>query len=161
VVLLVLIFVGVVVVAYAADRVWKARAQFRRLHTMNSRLAEATARAERQHEQVEAREKASAELTAFMPAINRPPSSLPGMPARRKAHKAGGRDRSATPASRPDNRPAADRAPRRPAAAAPKQSQPPEQAQSPEQPASTPLPEPSPKLSAEPMRPDQLEDTLL
>ena len=115
VVLLVLIFAGVVIAAYAADRVWKARTQIRRLHKMNDRLAAAAARADRQQEQLVAREQASAELTAFIPAIGRPPSSLP-VPD-------GGTGRPA------------------PAAAA-------EQL-------------PSPKLSAEPLRPDELADTLL
>jgi hypothetical protein len=109
VVLLVLSFVGVVIVAYAVDRVWKARAQVRRLHNMNDRLTAATARADEQHEERAAEAEKSAELTAFMPAINRPPSSLPGMPARRKGRSGTGRDRAA----RPDSRPAA-RAARRP-----------------------------------------------
>lgn len=115
-VLLVLIFAGVVIAAYAADRVWKARTQIRRLHKMNDRLSAAAARADRQHEQLAAREQASAELTAFMPAINRPPSSLPAVPDRGKGRRA-------------------------PSSAA-------EQL-------------PSPRLSAEPLRPDELADTLL
>jgi hypothetical protein len=115
VVLLVLIFAGVVIAAYAADRVWKARTQIRRLHKMNNRLGAATARADRQQEQLVAREQASAELTAFIPAINRPPGSLPGVP--------GGKSR-------------------RPPSSAAEQL-------------------PSPKLSAEPLHPDELADTLL
>jgi hypothetical protein len=117
VVLLVLIFAGVVVVAYAADRVWKARTQIRRLHNMSDRLTAAAARADRQHEQLVARQQASAELTAFMPAINRPPGSLPVPDG-----GTGSKERRASPAAQQL---------------------------------------PSPKLSAEPVRPDELADTLL
>ncbi|HEY1639379.1 MAG TPA: hypothetical protein VGG35_01715 [Streptosporangiaceae bacterium] len=115
-VLLVLILAGVVIAVYAADRVWKARTQIRRLHKMNDRLAAATARADRQQVQLAAREQASAELTAFIPAISRPPSSLPAVPGRRKGRRA---------------------------------------------PSSAGEQLPSPKLSAEPLRPDELADTLL
>jgi hypothetical protein len=102
VVLLVLIFAGVVVAAYAADRVWKARTQIRRLRKMNDRLAAASARAHRQHEQFAAREQASAEL--------------PGVPASGQGRR---------------------------------------------EPSPEAGPLPSPKLSAEPLRPDELADTLL
>ena len=86
-----LLLVGVVVLVialYLAERFLKARAQARRLHEMNDRLSAATARVDEQQAQKRAKEKASAELTNVMPAINRPPLSLPGMethgPARSK-----------------------------------------------------------------------------
>jgi hypothetical protein len=101
VVLLVLSLVGVVVVAYAVDRVWKARAQVRRLHKMNDRLTAATARADEQQEERAVEAEKSGALTSFMPAINRPPSSLPGMPARRKGRSGAGRDRAGRQDSRP------------------------------------------------------------
>ncbi len=73
-------FIGAVLVLYAADRVLKARAQVRRLRTMSDRLSAATARAEEQQEQRQAAAQASAELTSVLPAIQRPPLSVPGMP---------------------------------------------------------------------------------
>jgi hypothetical protein len=71
-------FVGTVLVLYAADRVLKARSQVRRLRTMRDRLVAATARAEDQQAQRQAAAQASAALTSVMPAIERPPLTLPG-----------------------------------------------------------------------------------
>jgi hypothetical protein len=73
-------FAGAVFVIYAADRVLKARAQARRLRMMNDRLGAAAARAEKQQEQRQAVARASAALTSVMPAINRPPLTLPDPP---------------------------------------------------------------------------------
>jgi hypothetical protein len=72
-------FIGVVLVLYAADRIVKARAQVRRLRSMSDRLAAATARAEEQQERRQAAERASQELTSVLPAIQRPPLTVPGM----------------------------------------------------------------------------------
>ncbi len=75
-----LLIVGVVVVVpvlYAADRIIKARAHSHRLRTMSERLTAATERAEKQHERQQEVARASAELTSVMPAINRPPLTLP------------------------------------------------------------------------------------
>lgn len=72
-------FIGVLLVLYAADRLVKARAQVRRRRSMSQRLAAATARAEEQHQQRQAAERASQELTSVLPAIKRPPLSVPGM----------------------------------------------------------------------------------
>jgi hypothetical protein len=69
--------VGAVPVLYAADRIIKARTQARRLRTMSERLAAATARAEKQQEKRQEVAKFSAALTSVMPAIKRPPLSLP------------------------------------------------------------------------------------
>lgn len=69
--------VGAVLVLYAVDRLVKARAQFRRLRTMSDRLSAAAARSEKQQEQRQAAEHASQELTSVIPAIKRPPLTLP------------------------------------------------------------------------------------
>ena len=76
-------FVGTVLALYAADRVLKARSQVRRLAAMRDRLAAATVRAEEQQAQRQAAAQASAALTSVMPAIERPPLTLPGVPPRR------------------------------------------------------------------------------
>ena len=78
-----LLIVGVVVAVialYLADRFVKARAQTRRLRKMNDRLTAATARVDEQQAKKQATARASAALTNVMPAINRPPLSLPGVP---------------------------------------------------------------------------------
>jgi type II secretory pathway pseudopilin PulG len=75
-----LLIVGVVVavpVLYAADRIIKAQARARRVRTMSERLTAATARADKQHERQQEVAQASAELTSLMPAISRPPLTLP------------------------------------------------------------------------------------
>lgn len=82
-------FVVVLLVLYAADRILKARAQVRRLRTMSDRLAAAAARAEEQQEQRQAAAQASAALTTFIPAIKRPPLTLPGVPHRTARQRAG------------------------------------------------------------------------
>jgi hypothetical protein len=69
---------GTAAALYALDRLLKARSQARRLRRMSERLAAATARAEEQHEQRQATARASAALTSVMPAIERPPLTLPG-----------------------------------------------------------------------------------
>jgi hypothetical protein len=72
-------FIIVLLVLYTVDRIVKARTQVRRLRSMSERLAAATARAEEQHEQRQATERASEELTSVLPAIQRPPLTVPGM----------------------------------------------------------------------------------
>ena len=62
---------------YAADRVVQARVRARRLRRMTERLAAATARAEEQQVARAAEAEASAALTSVLPAIKRPPLSLP------------------------------------------------------------------------------------
>ena len=75
---LVIVCVVVVVPAlYAADRIIKAQARARRMRTMGERLDAVTARADKQHERKQQAARASAELTSVMPAISRPPLSLP------------------------------------------------------------------------------------
>jgi hypothetical protein len=102
--------IGVVLGLYAADRIVKARAQVRRLRSMSDRLAAATARAEEQHEQRQAAERASEELTSVLPAIKRPPLSVPGMrqhgaaqPGTGCEHPGQQKGRSARPGRRPSH----------------------------------------------------------
>jgi hypothetical protein len=71
--------IGVMIVLYAADRIIKAWAQVGRLRSMSQRLAAASARAEQQHQQRQADERASQALTSVLPAIKRPPLTVPGM----------------------------------------------------------------------------------
>ena len=104
--------VAVVIALYLAERFLKARAQARRLHEMNDRLGAVTARVDQQQAQKQARAQASAALTNVMPAINRPPLSLPGVPAHGPARAKPSRERPSSadhgsggrPAGRPGRR---------------------------------------------------------
>ena len=73
--------IGMALVLYAADRLFKARSQARRRAAMRDRLDAATARADEQESRRTAAAQASAALTSVMPAIERPPLTLPGVPA--------------------------------------------------------------------------------
>lgn len=75
--LLVLGVLVAVLLCYAADRVVKARARARRLRRMSERLAAATTRADKDQAARAAEATASAALTSVLPAINRPPLSIP------------------------------------------------------------------------------------
>ena len=86
-------FIGAVLVLYAADRIVTARAQVRRLRSMSDRLAAATASAEEQQERRQAAERASQELTSVLPAIQRPPLTVPGMRPRGAARPRTGCER--------------------------------------------------------------------
>ncbi len=112
-----LLIVGVVVAVialYLADRFIKARAQARRLRDMDDRLAAATARVDEQQAEKRAVARASAELTNVMPAINRPPLGLPGMPAHGPARPKTSRERPARRAGRTGDRsPSGDHGPAR------------------------------------------------
>jgi hypothetical protein len=100
-------FIIVLLVLYTVDRLVKARTQFRRLRSMSERLAAATARAGEQHERRHAAERASDELTSVLPAIQRPPLSVPGMRphgaarARTGCGRPGQQDRRAAHPGRP------------------------------------------------------------
>ena len=74
---LVLGILAAVFLCYAVDRVVKARAKARRLRRMSERLAAASARAEEQQAARAAEATASAALTSVLPAIKRPPRTLP------------------------------------------------------------------------------------
>ncbi|HEX3389910.1 MAG TPA: hypothetical protein VHT94_12795 [Streptosporangiaceae bacterium] len=78
--LLVLLVVAGLVLLYAADRARKLRARARRMGAMNDRLDAAAAKVDKQQARQQARVKASAELTSVLPAIKRPPLTLPGVP---------------------------------------------------------------------------------
>jgi hypothetical protein len=74
---LVLGILAAVFLCYAVDRVAKARVKARRLRRMSERLAAATARADEQQAARAAEADASAALTSVLPAIKRPPLTLP------------------------------------------------------------------------------------
>jgi hypothetical protein len=68
------IVLGVILViaAYAADRLIKARTQTRRLRRMNERLNAAAVKTERQQAQRQASAAAGAAMTSVIPAIKNP-----------------------------------------------------------------------------------------
>jgi hypothetical protein len=78
--LLILVVIAAVVLLYAVDRARKLRARARQMSGMNERLDVAAAKVDEQRERKQARVRASAELTSVMPAIKRPPLTLPGVP---------------------------------------------------------------------------------
>jgi hypothetical protein len=78
--LLILVVVAGLVLLYAADRARKLRTRARRMGAMNDRLDAAAAKVDEQQERKQARVRASAELTSVLPAIKRPPLTLPGVP---------------------------------------------------------------------------------
>jgi translation initiation factor IF-2 len=78
--LLILVVVAGVVLLYAVERARKLRARARQMSGMNERLDVAAAKVDEQQERKQARVRASAELTSVLPAIKRPPLTLPGVP---------------------------------------------------------------------------------
>ncbi len=64
---------------YAADRARKLRVRARQMSGMNDRLDVAAAKVDEEQQRRRARTMASAELTSVMPAIKRPPLTIPGM----------------------------------------------------------------------------------
>lgn len=111
--LLILVVIAGVVLLYAADRARKLRARARRMGAMNDRLDVAAAKVDEQQERKQARVKASAELTSVLPAIRRPPLTLPGVPgsaAGPEADDPAAVEQEAGPAAEafPDETPAAD-----------------------------------------------------
>lgn len=77
--LLIAAMVAVMILLYATDRILKALTRGRRYRLMSERLDAAAARSEAQQEQRKTAAAASAALTSVMPAIKRPPLTLPGM----------------------------------------------------------------------------------
>ena len=71
--------IAAMILLYATDRVLKAFTRARRYRAMSERLDAATARTEVQQEQRKTAAAASAALTSVMPAINRPPLTIPGL----------------------------------------------------------------------------------
>ena len=64
---------------YAVDRARKLRARARQMAGMNDRLEVAAAKIDEEQQRKRARVRASAELTSVLPAIKRPPLTIPGM----------------------------------------------------------------------------------
>ncbi len=77
--LLVVAVVVVFLLGYAADRARKLRVRARQMSGMNDRLDVAAAKVDKEQQQRRARVVASGELTSVMPAIKRPPLTIPGM----------------------------------------------------------------------------------
>jgi hypothetical protein len=77
--LLIVVVVVVLLLMYAADRARKLRVRARQLSGMNDRLDAAVAKVDEEQQQKRAVVRASAELTSVMPAIKRPPLTIPGM----------------------------------------------------------------------------------
>ena len=106
--LLIIVVVAAALVLYAVDRARKLRARARQMSGMNDRLAAAAAKIDEEQRRKRARVTASAELTSVMPAIKRPPLTIPGM-----AGHGPGADEEAAPAAenarRPQEAPAASR----------------------------------------------------
>ena len=77
--LLIVLIVAAALLGYAADRARKLRARARQMAGMNDRLDAAAAKIDEEQHRKRARVRASAELTSVMPAIKRPPLTIPGM----------------------------------------------------------------------------------
>ena len=77
--LLIAAVLGAVILLYVTDRVIKACARVRRYRAMSDRLDAAAARTEVQQVRRKRAEAAGAALTSVIPAINRPPLTLPGV----------------------------------------------------------------------------------
>ncbi len=102
--LLIFVVVAAALVLYAVDRARKLRARARQMSGMNDRLDAAAAKIDEEQRRKRARVRASAELTSVMPAIKRPPLTIPGM-----AGHGPGADEDAAPAA--GNGPAAQDGP--------------------------------------------------
>ena len=76
--LLIAAVLGAMILLYVTDRVIKACARVRRYRAMSDRLDAAAARTEVQQVRRKRSEAAGAALTSVIPAINRPPLTLPG-----------------------------------------------------------------------------------
>jgi hypothetical protein len=83
--LLIAAMIAAMILLYVTDRVLKARARARRYRAMSERLDAAAARTDMQQEQRKTAAAASAALTSVMPAINRPPLTLPGVTRQQRA----------------------------------------------------------------------------
>jgi Flp pilus assembly protein TadB len=77
--LLIAAVVAAMILLYGTDRLLKALNRARRYRAMSERLEAAAERSEAQQEQRKTAAAQSAALTSVMPAINRPPLTLPGM----------------------------------------------------------------------------------
>jgi hypothetical protein len=104
--LLLAVFAGALLAAFAADRVVKALARGRRRRAMRARLAAATARAERQQVRQQASVRASKALTSVIPAIQRPPITIPGMSPHAAARPRKRNESTGPQATHPGRKPA-------------------------------------------------------
>ena len=77
--IVVVVVAATALVLYAVDRARKLRARARQMAGMNDRLDVAAAKIDEEQLRKRARVRASAELTSVMPAIKRPPLTIPGM----------------------------------------------------------------------------------
>jgi hypothetical protein len=77
--LLIAAAVAAMILLYATDRILKALARVRRYRVMSERLDAVAVRSEVQQEQRKTAAAASTALTSVMPAISRPPLTLPGL----------------------------------------------------------------------------------
>src|SRR3984893_17586102 len=83
--LLIAAMIAAMILLSVTDRVLKVRARARRYRAMSKRLDAATARTDMQQEQRKTAAAPSAALTSVMPAINRPPLTLPGVAKQQRA----------------------------------------------------------------------------
>lgn len=99
-------FAGALLVAFAADRAVKALVRARRRRAMSARLAAAAVRAEEQQVQRKASVQASKALTAVIPAIQRPPLTIPGVPPRASGRPKNRTQNTGPQATHPGRKPA-------------------------------------------------------
>ena len=99
-------FAGALLVLFAVDRAVKALARARRRRTMRTRLAAATVRAEEQQQHRQASVRASKALTSVIPAIQRPPLTIPGLPPRAAARPRNRNENTGPQATHPGRKPA-------------------------------------------------------
>ena len=104
--LIVVVVVVVLLLGYAADRARKLRVRARQMSGMNNRLDAAAAKVDKEQQQRRARVMASAELTSVMPAIKRPPLTIPGMAGHGDEPEE--QDEPAEPEAAPEASPAAE-----------------------------------------------------
>src|ERR1700724_3611418 len=83
--LLIAAMIAAMILLSVTDRVLKVRARARRYRAMSERLDAATARTDMQQDQRKTAAPPSAAPTSVMPAINRPPLTLPGVAKQQRA----------------------------------------------------------------------------
>ncbi|HEY2575591.1 MAG TPA: hypothetical protein VGI74_04725 [Streptosporangiaceae bacterium] len=99
-------FAGALLVLFTADHVVKALTRARRRRAMRARLAAATVRAEEQQVHRRASVRASKALTSVIPAIQRPPLTIPGLPPRAAARPRNRNESTGPQATHPGRKPA-------------------------------------------------------
>ena len=99
-------FAAALLALFTADRAVKALARVRRRRTMSARLAAAAVRAEEQQQRQQDSVQASKALTSVIPAIQRPPLTIPGVPPRGAGRPRKRGENTGPLATRPGRRPA-------------------------------------------------------